>query len=727
MWDWKQASKVETAVPKKKSKLSEKSACLQCMELVMKGKREEKFACISRTDATSVNRHKLRWHKIPNNSPCTFVPLNSPEIKNLRERNSEETKTNIDVEVEECRERDDEWLEKPPLQLQLMELSDDKFEASGEFDQVIHYEEMKALQPLEPLDPLEALDSLKPFPASNEATQSTIFSHALKPEAAGQEKNISMKDLMQEISNLSSKIDGIGKQHTSLMQLALEDGHDRKSIVAMQKADNINEMVDGTDLLEWFYDETTECGVLRCRPCFNLQVSAKPNFTKLTPLRSQQLLNPKSRGNLSTGIFLKKEVSTLMIQGKNQTWYRQKKFCLDHMLSIGDGSKTHHNAMKQYTKELEIKQKQLSTASNIFRAAIVDLKLGGAASHFETLIAFLATCSVDVGKIGHGRNNFNDILYCLEKTVNKRISKWLNMPLPSTLLPPHFWGTVDKGTPSRTTNQATIIVARDKSGTVCPIPVDAPKVYATVDEGSYDSLAAKLVQSIALHFGEDTVTRLCGVAADGPYQTTSFGERLCKELSISEDEYLSLPVTWDTAHVLNLAVTDVRDSKSESGAYFRTFIKRCNVFNHILSHGKGFAFLEAVDSKARRPVSYAMQCFANSSYEQWMKIDKSYAAYWKAFNLLHLNRNEEEEWQNMIGGSDFVEDLLGILDIMNPFIDLMSRAQSLDTPIWKLHLWWPQIKKQLQKAGDGDRCAFPKLSQAEKELKPGGSFKGVTL
>ena len=217
MWDWKQASKVETAVPKKKSKLSEKSACLQCMELVMKGKREEKFACKSRTDAISVNRHKLRWHKIPNNSPCTFVPLNSPEIKNLRERNSEETKTNIDVEVEECRERDDEWLEKPPLQLQPMELSDDKFEASEEFDQVIHYEEMKALQPLEPLDPLEALDSLKPFPASNEATQSTIFSHALKPEAAGQEKNISMKDLMQEISNLSSKIDGIGKQHTSLM------------------------------------------------------------------------------------------------------------------------------------------------------------------------------------------------------------------------------------------------------------------------------------------------------------------------------------------------------------------------------------------------------------------------------------------------------------------------------------------------------------------------------
>ena len=164
-----------------------------------------------------------------------------------------------------------------------MELSDDKFGASEEFDQIIDYEEMKALQPLGPVDPLEALENLNPLPASNEATQSTIFSHALKPDAAGQEKNISMKDFMQEIRNLSSKIDGIGKQHTSLMQLALEDGYDRKSTVVMQKAGNIHEMVDATDLLEWFYDGTAECGVLRCRLCFNLQASAKPNLAKLTP------------------------------------------------------------------------------------------------------------------------------------------------------------------------------------------------------------------------------------------------------------------------------------------------------------------------------------------------------------------------------------------------------------------------------------------------------------
>lgn len=136
-------------------------------------------------------------------------------------------------------------------------------------------------------------------------------------------------------------------------------------------------------------------------------------------------------------------------------------------------------------------------------------------------------------------------------------------PFPSTLLPPHFWATVDKATPSRTTNQEVVIVAREKSGVPCPIPVAASPVY-----------------------------------------------------------------------------TDVRDAKTESGSHFRLFVKRCNVFNHILSNGKGFAFLQMVDKTVRRPVSYATKRFASSSYEQWVKIEKSYESLWKAFDLLHPRRSQ---------------------------------------------------------------------------------------
>ena len=106
------------------------------------------------------------------------------------------------------------------------------------------------------------------------------------------------------------------------------------------------------------------------------------------------------------------------------------------------------------------------------------------------------------------------------------------------------------------------------------------------------------------------------------------------------------------------------DSKSESVEFFQLFIKQCNVFNHILSHGKGFLFLQMLEQPSLRPVMYAAQRFASSSYSQWLKIEKSFSSCWKAFEILHPNREETEELQYMICGSDFIQDSLGLIDIL---------------------------------------------------------------
>ena len=81
---------------------------------------------------------------------------------------------------------------------------------------------------------------------------------------------------------------------------------------------------------------------------------------------------------------------------------------------------------------------------------------------------------------------------------------------------------------------------------------------------------------------------------------------------IKDNDDLALPIQWDTAHLLNLVFIDLRDSKTKCGHFFKQFIKQCNVFNHVLARGKGFAFLQMVDKDARRPVSYATQQFASS-------------------------------------------------------------------------------------------------------------------
>ena len=150
----------------------------------------------------------------------------------------------------------------------------------------------------------------------------------------------------------------------------------------------------------------------------------------------------------------------------------------------------------------------------------------------------------------------------------------------------------NKGKPSRITNQAVLIVAQDQNGTPSPIPVAAPEIYFDFQGVPYSILAKQLINAIEKNFSRYVLYQLCGVAADGPYQASAFRNQLYEMLFIPEiHKDLVLVIAWNPAHLLNLGVTDVRDSKSESAEFLRVFIKRCNVFNHISLHGKGFLLL----------------------------------------------------------------------------------------------------------------------------------------
>lgn len=575
-----------------KEEKSEKYVCLQCLKQHLQGKRDKRFANICRADASSVKRHKQRWHSLPNSAQCTIVPESAPEVSALKKEYHEvKPKDSRAVSYAETLSNAVENITKENTMV-------DDFEVQ-QFQKPKGTME-KTSEEIETNDGIFSDDSelndLAPFKShSSVKNQSTLLTMT-RPKATEQKTDTSLKQVIDAVADLSLKIDSIGKQHETMVQLALEDGEVQKSLFTMRKAENILQLTESSQLLEWFYDETTECAVLRCLPCFQLHLAAKPTLAKLTPLKAQRLLNTSGSGTLATGTFLKKETTRLLIQGHNQTWYREKNIYIEHVCLIGTGSITHKKAMKEYENNKQAEKRAAASSGNVFRAAIADVKLCAAGRHFKTLISFLACCGANMGSIGHSRNNFNHILYCLEKIIDKRINTWLNTPLSSTLLPPHFWATTDKATPSRTTNQAVIIVARNNEGVPCPIPVASPPVYSKFQGATYRELAKQLLEGVSQHFSEDVLSRLCGVAADGPYQASGFAAQLRESLAITgDDPDLALPVTWDTAHVLHLAVTDVRDAQNQSGAYFRQFIKRCNVFNHVMSHGKGFAFLQMVD------------------------------------------------------------------------------------------------------------------------------------
>ena len=730
-----------------------KFACIECLSLVVKGEREERTAYLCRSDVSSINRHKRNWHTVDGKKKaktCTIVPSDTKTVKDLKQRipqakplisttpgTIEKSVVESSSQSLECIAADNSIVSSDNSSVTC---SHDDYRSLSAIQDDLFDEKITAeVEPLGDtanlvMDTLLELDDESCTILSQEGSSthnkssSTLLDYVM-PVVKSPKKESTLTDVMNAIEKLDIKVSNVGKSYTAMSKLAFEDEDKdlQKDICAMRKADNINQLVDATDLIEMFYDEFSETAVLRCAPCFKYHCELNGHYKDLTPLKAQQNINSNSSsGSLGTGLFLKQGATRLLLQGHNQIWYRQKNRCIDHLTLIGTGSSTHKKAMDLNRKNQRIQSRTVTAATNIFRAAIVDVKQGAAGKHLETLLSLLSLCGVDIGNIGHSRNHFNSILYCLEKSVDGKTLTWLESPLPSTLLPPHFWVTVDKATPSRTTNQAILIVARNEEGLPCPIPVDAPKVYSEFDSASYDYLADMIVDTISKKFSRNVLTRVCGVAADGPYQATGFRKKLLELLSVTDakNSSLALPVTWDPAHLINLGGTDIKDSTSESGKHFQQFIKRCNVFNSVLANGKGFAFLEMIDSSARRPVTFAAQRFASSSYEQWVKIESSYDAYWKAFEHLYPNRIEEEEYQYMIAGFDFVTDLLAFLDTLKPIVDLMLHVQSLDTPIWKLKCWWPRVKRKLQHMIDTDD--FPRLKKCGI-LKPGDQYKGVAL
>ena len=99
----------------------------------------------------------------------------------------------------------------------------------------------------------------------------------------------------------------------------------------------------------------------------------------------------------------------------------------------------------------------------------------------------------------------------------------------------------------------------------------------------------------------------------------------------------------------------------------------------------------------------------------------------KAFEILHPNTEETKEWQYMICGSDFIQDLLGFIDILKPVVDLMLLMQSLHCPVWKLKQYWPKVRDALTQAENGIPEAYQTLSEVIKYSHPGGTYKPVTL
>ncbi|MCP4801188.1 MAG: hypothetical protein GY893_14695 [bacterium] len=337
-----------------------------------------------------------------------------------------------------------------------------------------------------------------------------------------------------------------------------------------------------------------------------------------------------------------------------------------------------------------------------------------AAQHFENSIACHVATGSDMGDMGHGRKQFNEIMRAAEIFIDNETRKYLIKPMDCTGLPPHFYVTADKATVNRYTNQAVMLCCMVQ-GKRRAIPVSASQIYEVADDeddeddidnaeklsvtgASASELAARIHSDIKETYQVDDEL-LCqswqGTSCDGQYQAKDFGKELQRLLQQTGSFSC---VIWDPPHLVDLALKDVfKGSFGESDNFMKRLISRSAVFHHLFGRGKMFvqAKVQAAADETKLLVT-SRTCstrFATSQYYEFVKLLESLPTYVKAFRK--YGYTEVKDFQ--MAGQDFVFDICGAVDIMRPIITLLVELQNLQAPVWKILIWQRRVVDELEK------------------------------
>ena len=477
-----------------------------------------------------------------------------------------------------------------------------------------------------------------------------------------------------------------------------------------KKLSNIYELVAEVDDMVFIPvddDEVSQSkgAILRCETCYTYISATRPGTRKAAISTSEHA--SRFSGTLASGIILDKEHSLDVITGGTSYFYRTKNLVLTHVSCSGDGAKIHYEAVK-WKKEMKLIELRASAAMKVLvRSAFSVVKSRSAAQQYPEFVADKAMCGVDCGDFGHSKEEFKNILAAAESWIDSEVSRALKTPIESTGMRPHFFFTLDKGTPGRETNQATMIVFFDKGNRVA-IPVGSPAVYkpnkdnSQVVGGKAEELAADAIHLIKKRYmlEEEDLSYCQGIVADGQYQSAGFWAELTRQLPFEFDQLPTLKtffgVLWDPGHFSNLAFTDIRDGKrGDSKQFISRLIKRTNVFGTLFHSGKHLAEMHMVAKslgvRAHLVKSYSVTRFTSSSYSLFESIIEGYSTYIKAFR----EHQHDEVKEYMISGYDFIIDLCSVADVMRPFVKMMVLLQSLQYPCWKVVPWWNKVHNYL--------------------------------
>ena len=143
---------------------------------------------------------------------------------------------------------------------------------------------------------------------------------------------------------------------------------------------------------------------------------------------------------------------------------------------------------------------------------------------------------------------------------------------------------------------------------------------------------------------------ITGISCDSRYVNNTFIEHFKSEFGqLHSNSDFHLPVSWDAAHYLNLAITDIRDGKKNYSqtvkAFFQRFISRSNLFSTIFGRGKNFSFLTAVANKRNLSQKCQRKFSATKLFERRYFSHECQKNFMRCRNFISSNTSEKVSWE----------------------------------------------------------------------------------
>jgi hypothetical protein len=217
-------------------------------------------------------------------------------------------------------------------------------------------------------------------------------------------------------------------------------------------------------------------------------------------------------------------------------------------------------------------------------------------------------------------------------SMKNRIIEYIKTIDPITQRRPPFGLTFDKVTLLKRSMQVTMMVLMT-DGQLTPIYLQSPLCKT---ELSGEELAANAIE-VLKSFGltkSMLQEQLTGCAVDGAYIHMNINKHLCEIIGINENWMVT---SWDIAHLLELAIGDVKKNKKFN--WLQTFIKTCASLMSKYSYGKQYELLleaaKLTDDEILQPKSFHVTRFVSSQ----LRVYETMLRDWSTF--YHLQEEED--------------------------------------------------------------------------------------